>query len=83
MMSRETAISQAIAAAGGQIALQVALIRAGHKITQQAISLWKVQRHAPRDRHDAIAQAMSDDPDIQQQWLDALQIDVELAARSR
>lgn len=81
-MSRQTAISQAIAAAGGQIALQVALMRAGHTITQQAISLWKVQKHAPLDRHEAIAQAMSDDPSIQQQWVDALRVDIEMV-RSR
>lgn len=80
-MSTESAISQAIRMAGGQVALREALIEAGAIVTQQAISLWKVQGYIPKDRHQAVASVLADDPDIQQAWLDAFVTDFETATR--
>jgi len=53
----ESAISQAIAFAGGQIALRDALAEQGVHVTQQAISLWKTQGYAPANHHDSIVVA--------------------------
>ena len=80
-MSTESAISQAIRMAGGQVALREALIDAGAIVTQQAISLWKVQGYIPRERHQAVAGVLADDPDIVQAWLDAFATDIEAATR--
>lgn len=58
-MTKETAIARAIRLACGQVRLREKLKRHGVAVTQQAISGWKVQGYAPRDRHSAISRAVS------------------------
>jgi hypothetical protein len=53
----ESAIADAIAFAGGQIALRDALAEHNTHVTQQAISFWKTRGYAPANHHEAIIAA--------------------------
>lgn len=80
----ETAIASAIRQMQGQVALQQALQQEGVFVTQQAISLWKTQGYAPRDRHASLAQVLSDGHlELIDSWLIALEQDVRLAALNK
>jgi hypothetical protein len=81
----ETAIASAIRQMQGQVALQQALLDcASTSVTQQAISLWKTQGYAPRDRHADIADVLSDGHvELYESWLIALERDVRIAALNK
>jgi hypothetical protein len=81
----ETAIASAIRQMQGQVALQQALLDcAGASVTQQAISLWKTQGYAPRDRHEPLARVLSDGhEELRESWLIALEQDVRIAALNK
>lgn len=77
----ETAIAAAIAQMHGQVALQQALsAREEVSVTQQAISLWKLQGYAPEYRHKPLARILSDGDETQyQKWCDAFMRDIAIA----
>jgi hypothetical protein len=81
----ETAIERLIRQTGGQVALQQSLWRQeGVRVTQQAVSLWKTQGYAPRDRHEPLARVLSDGhEELRESWLIALEQDVHIAALNK